>query len=562
MPKAFRLKHEEESMESPYITITPLGGVGEIGLNCQKWECENGVILLDCGLMFPDDNQLGVDAVIPSFDTLADEKERILGIMLTHGHEDHIGALPWFVQKFRGVKLFGSSFTLALVRKKLEERELLQNAELCPLAPYDLIFIGGLTFRAIPVCHSIPGGYAYGIETPVGSIVHTGDFKLDPTPVEGTCTFLRDLREFAGAAGVRLLMSDSTNIEIEGHSRSESDVRESLDEIFAAASGRIVIALFASHIHRISTVLELAAKYGRKVVISGRSLATNMDIASRMGILDMPDTVYADELPEDPGQNTVVLVTGTQGEALSALSRIAQGEHRSLALREGDIVIMSSRVIPGNARAVSRLIDKIYRSGAMVFHDAKKAVHATGHACRDELRGVIEAARPRVFIPVHGEYRHLVQHAALAEECGADRCIILEDGQPVTLTVDSVLIGERQPIDSVLVDGKGVGDVGRSVLRDRKILANEGIVIVSLLVDEVSGELVKTPDIVSRGFVFEKEYSHILDDAKCVTVDQFEKARPGEPEAKLKDSIRIALRRFFRDIMGRDPIIETIITFI
>lgn len=549
-------------MGAPYITITPLGGVGEIGLNCQKWECENGVILLDCGLMFPDDNQLGVDAVIPSFETLSDDKERILGMMLTHGHEDHIGALPWFVQKFRSVKLFGSPFTLGLVRKKLEERELMQNAELCPLAPYDLIFLGGLTFKAIPVCHSIPGGYAFGIETPVGTIVHTGDFKLDPSPVDGACNFLRDLRAFAGDSGVRLLMSDSTNIEIEGHSRSESDVRDSLDAIFAGASGRIVIALFASHIHRIRTVLSLAAKYRRKVVISGRSLATNMDIASRMGILEMPETVYADELPEDPGENTVVLVTGTQGEALSALSRIAQGEHRRLALHQGDIVIMSSRVIPGNARAVSRLFDKIYRSGAMVFHDSKKTVHATGHACRDELRGVIEAARPEIFIPVHGEYRHLVQHADLAGECGAGQCFILEDGQPVTLTADSVIIGERQPIDSVLVDGKGVGDVGRSVLRDRKILANEGIVIVSLLVDEVSGELLKTPDIISRGFVFEKEYSHILDDAKCVAVDQFENARPGDAASKLKDAIRMALRRFFRDIMGRDPIIETIITFI
>ena len=339
-------------MTEPYLRITPLGGLGEIGLNCQKWETEEGLILMDCGLMFPDDNHLGIDVVIPRFDSLVTEQDRILGIVLTHGHEDHIGALPWLLRTVRHLKVYGSAFTLALVEHKLTERGLIEKAELIVIEPYDTVTIGSLEMQAIPVCHSIPGGFSY--------------FKLDKDsdeyPVESSCALLANLRDFAREGDIRLLLSDSTNVESEGHSRSESEVKESLDALFAVTEGRIVIALFASHIQRINSVFELEKKYNKTVIVSGRSLSTNIHIAEKLGILSPSNVFYEmDNLPEIDRKDTVVLATGTQGEALSALTRIAHGEHRKLALNKGDTVIMSSRVIPGNARAVSRVINQMYR---------------------------------------------------------------------------------------------------------------------------------------------------------------------------------------------------------
>ena len=553
-------------MTEPYLRITPLGGLGEIGLNCQKWETEEGLILMDCGLMFPDDNHLGIDVVIPRFDSLVTEQDRILGIVLTHGHEDHIGALPWLLRTVRHLKVYGSAFTLALVEHKLTERGLIEKAELIVIEPYDTVTIGSLEMQAIPVCHSIPGGFSYFIESPIGKVVHTGDFKLDKDsdeyPVESSCALLANLRDFAREGDIRLLLSDSTNVESEGHSRSESEVKESLDALFAVTEGRIVIALFASHIQRINSVFELAKKYNKTVIVSGRSLSTNIHIAEKLGILSPSNVFYEmDNLPEIDRKDTVVLATGTQGEALSALTRIAHGEHRKLALNKGDTVIMSSRVIPGNARAVSRVINQMYRQGATVFHDKKYTTHATGHACHDELMQVLEIVKPKCFIPIHGEYRHMAQHADLARKCGVQQTQILDNGQPICVYKDRHELEDKVPVDCVLVDGKGVGDVGRFILKERRILSTEGIVIVSLILDSANGSILEGPHISSKGFVFTQQYNHFLQEAQCVILEQFDATSPDHWH-RLSDNIRFSLRKFFRNVIGRDPIIESIITII
>lgn len=557
-------------MSEPYLTITPLGGHGEIGMNCQKWQTDQGVVLVDCGLMFPDDALLGVDVVIPRLDSVFAEGEKVLGIVLTHGHEDHIGALPWLLLQYkslRGIRIYGSPFTLALVEHKLEEQALLDRVELVPMPAYGTVTLGSLTFHFLPVHHSIPQCYALAVETPVGKVLHTGDIKLDQAPLDNeACDPLSDFARFAEEGeqkGIRLLLADSTNVENPGRSLPERQVRDDLDAIFSEVKGRIIIALFSSHIRRIRTVLELAKKYHRSVLVSGRSLSTNIDKAVELGLLERPENVYneAAGFPElDPGQS-VVLATGTQGEPLSALARIARGEHRQLSLHEGDTIIMSSRVIPGNARAVSRVLNQIYRLGAEVYHNPERTVHATGHACRGELKDIIETTKPDYFIPVHGEYRHLALHARLAEECGVshDHIKIIEDGQPVTFTEDSIRMEEPVSVESVMVDGKGVGDVGRMVLKERRILGGEGLVAVVLVIAAETGEVLHGPEMISRGFVFEQQYSHLLEDAKCLVLDQLESTNPNDI-SRLSDKIRSSLRRFFRDVLGRDPIVVPIVS--
>ena len=556
-------------MESEDLTITPLGGLGEIGMNCQKWKTGKGVVLIDCGLMFPDDSLLGVDVVIPSLGSVFAEGETVLGIILTHGHEDHIGALPWLLVQYkslRGLHIYGSPFTLALVEHKLEEHGLLDRVVLVPIKAYGQVQLGDLAFTFIPVCHSIPQCYALCVDTPVGKIIHTGDFKLDPQPLDDeACNPLEDFMIFSELGekkGIRLLFSDSTNVESPGHSLPESKVRDDLDVIFSEVSGRILIALFSSHIRRIRTVLELADKYGRSVFVSGRSLATNIEKAVELGLLEQPSRLYSEAtgFPDITPQKTVVLATGTQGEALSALARIARGEHRHISLHAGDTVIMSSRVIPGNAKAVSHVLDQIYRLGAEVYSSKDRTVHATGHACHDELKDIIRVVQPKYFIPVHGEYRHLALHAKLAAECGVDQrnIKIIEDGQPVTLTESDLRLEEPVPAESVMVDGKGVGDVGRVVLKERRILGGEGMVAVVLVIAEETGEVLLGPEMISRGFVFEQQYSHLLEDSKCLVLDQLESMNPGN-RSQLSDNIRSALRHFFRDVLGRDPIVLPIV---
>jgi len=546
-----------------FVTITPLGGLGEIGLNCQLWESSKGVVMVDCGLMFPDDSHLGVDVVIPSLDAVLAVRERFLGVVLTHGHEDHIGALPWLVPHLKGVRIYGSAFTLALVEHKLKERGLLDHAELIPVTADTALTLGDLHFSFFPVCHSIPEGFALGVQSPVGAILHSGDFKLDPEPLFDSGTDMRLFKNFAGERGVRLLLSDSTNAEREGHTLSEREVRAELDKVFAAAPGRVVITLFSSHIHRIQQVFDLAKQYGRTVVISGKSLANNIERARELGLLHVPSTFFNAyvAVPALPDKELVLLVTGAQGEPLSALARMVQGEHRQLALKRGDTVVMSSRMIPGNARAITRLINDMYRLGAEVYHEKVRDIHASGHACREELRAMIEAVRPRLFVPIHGEYRHLIMHGRLAQECGVppECAIILENGEPLTLLPVGIRREDRVPVEYTLVDGKGVGDVGTLLLKERHILGGEGMVLVVLVRDMESGSVLHGPQMISKGFVFHQHFEHLLEDAKCLVLDQLEDNRNASP-AKLGEGIRVSLRRFFRRILDRDPVIVPIIT--
>ena len=549
-------------MTDTFLTITPLGGLGEIGMNCQMWNTPEGCVLVDCGIMFPDDQQLGVDVVIPPLEPILAQRGRLLGVVLTHGHEDHIGAVPWLVSFIKGLKVYGSPMTLALVEHKLRERGLLDRAELITVTPEHELALCGLRFQFIPVSHSIPQGYALAVDTPVGKVVHTGDFKIDEFPSDGVGTDLPALRSFAGADGVRLLLSDSTNAESEGHTQSEKVVRETFHEIFSEAKGRIVITLFSSHIERIQMVFDMAREFDRAVVVSGRSLVNNIERGRDLGFMRMPPELFTDQtIPDVSPERMVVIATGSQGEPLSALSRIASGEHRQLSIMEGDTVIMSSRVIPGNARAVNRLINQMYRMGADVCHDGTRPVHVSGHGRRDELRTMLDAVRPKFFVPIHGEYRHLIQHRDLARDWGIapERTFILDDGEPLTLLPDTIRLEEKIPADSILVDGKGVGDVGNLVLRERQLLGGDGVVVVVLVLDEETGEVIHGPDMISKGFVFEQQFSHLLEDAKCLVLDHLETSpRLGIP--RLGDRIRSSLRTFFRKVVGRDPVVVPVIT--
>lgn len=554
--------------QTPYdsdscLKITPLGGLGEIGLNCQIWEYENDAVMIDCGLMFPEDTHHGIDVLIPPSEAVRAASSKLKGIILTHAHEDHIGALPWIVPELKGITIYGSKFTLALASHKLEEHDLLRHVELHPVDKHSEIEIGALKFRFFPVCHSIPHGFGLGVVTPIGKIVHSGDFKIDPDPLDGEPTDLEGIREFAGTDGVRLLLSDSTNISREGRSIPEREVMESLDKVFQKARGRIVVTLFSSHIQRIQEVFDLARKYDKTVIVSGKSLANNIAIASELGDCRLPpkfhNAYYG--MPDVPDDKVVLIVTGAQGEPLSALSRMVFGGHRQLSISAGDSVIMSSRVIPGNARAISRMINEMCRLGARVYYESSNPVHASGHGYREELKEMLEAARPKLFIPIHGEYMHLALHARLAESISTppEHIVTIEDGQPIAIFKDRHELLPSIPVDYTTVDGKGVGDVGATVLRERQILGDEGIVVVSLTLDKITGERIQGPDIISKGFVYEQLFRHILEDAKCLVLDEIEEQTD---LVELRENIRSSLRRFFRRVMERDPIVLPIISAI
>ncbi len=540
------------------LTIHPLGGLGEIGLNCMAFKAQGSTVLVDCGLMFPEDYLFGVDVVIPRFEHILAKKDQLRAVVLTHGHEDHIGALPWLLPHV-DVPVYGSDFTLALVGAKLKERGI--EADLRPVKAGDRVEMGPFAFNFIPVCHSIIKGFALGIETPQGRMLHTGDFKIDRNPLDGHATDMDAIRRFA-EPGVKLLMSDSTNVERDGFALTEREIMASLREIFDRARGRIIVTLFSSHIQRLQEIFDLAAACGRKVAISGKSLARNIDLARELGYLRIPGgtLVEVDESSSLPDEQVVLVVTGSQGEPLAALSRMSLDEHRQMRIKKGDLVLLSSRFIPGNVLAITKVINRLYKLGAEVLYEKVQAIHASGHAHREELRIMLEAVRPKYFVPIHGEYRHLVKHTRLAVECGVapERAIVLEDGQPLTFLPLGIRLEEAVPAERILVDGKGVGDVGQSVLKERQLLAGEGMVVVLLVIDKDTGAIRLGPDIVSKGFVFEQQYAHLLEDAKCVVLEEVENAPRGNLK-KLKERVRMALRRFFRTVLDRDPVVVPLV---
>jgi len=550
-------------MGSTSLSLYPLGGLGEIGMNCMAYKTERSMALVDCGLMFPEDHHLGVDVVIPCFDYIVQNKSMLHGIVLTHGHEDHIGALPWLLQNV-DVPVYGSEFTLGLVENKLREHDLDRWADLRPVRPYDRVLVGDFKFNFFPVCHSIIEGFGLGIETPVGRIVHTGDFKIDRNPLGGHATDLAAFRKFS-EPGVELMLSDSTNVEREGFALTEREIKVSLREIFSTAKGRILVSLFSSHIQRMQEVFDLADAEGRKVAVSGRSLYRNIELARDQGHLKIPKGTFIDldRLYEYGDSELVLLVTGSQGEPLAALSRMSTGEHRQLEVKPGDLYLLSSRFIPGNVKAITKVINNIYRMGAEVLYERMHGIHASGHAHAGELTLMLQTVRPKHFIPVHGEYRHLVKHKRLAVDSGVEeeRAFVVENGQSIVLSDGTMEFGHTFSAEKILVDGKGVGDVGQSVLKERQLLSGEGMVIVLLVIDEATGEITVGPDVMSKGFVFEQQYRHLLDDAQCIVLDVYENIAPGETD-KLKERIRSALRRFFRKVLGRDPVVVPLVVSI
>jgi ribonuclease J len=543
----------------PAVRLIPLGGLGEIGLNMMLVESGDDIIAVDCGLLFPDDEMPGVDYVIPDWTYLREQRARFRAVVLTHGHEDHIGALAYLLREF-DVPVYGTPLTLAIARHRLTELGALARADLRPYRPGDEIRVGGLVVEPIRVTHSIADGIGLAIETPAGTVVHTGDFKLDESPVDAAQPDYARFRAL-GERGVLALCSDSTNVGRPGRTGSETEVGAALQSRFAEAPGRILVATFASHIHRIQQVLNLAAAGSRRVALLGRSMVANVAVASELGYLKVPDRllVTLEELGELPARRQVILSTGSQGETHSAVSLIAAGEHKDVSVGAGDLVIFSSRVIPGNERVIGRAINALLRRGAEVLWEDVAFVHVSGHASQEDLKHMIALTRPQYFMPVHGEYRHLLQHARLAESAGVprERVFLVEDGLGLELSKSGARVLAGYPTGRIFVDGKGIGDVGQVVLRDRQLLADAGMVVVALTIDKVSGSVVAGPEIASRGFVYMKESDELMEEVKRAVREAL--AAREEPEVIDRELIgaiaRSAVRRFISQRFDRKPVV-------
>lgn len=552
-----------DSTENLDLRIIPLGGLGEIGLNMTLYEHGGEIVVVDCGLMFPEPSMLGIDLVIPDISYLRENAAKVRGILLTHGHEDHIGALPFVLPEIP-VPIFGTALTLGFVREKLKEYGLENLVDLHVVNPRTTIDIGTFTVEFIRVAHSIVDGCALAIRSLEGTVIHTGDFKLDQTPVDGELTDLTTLSRY-GEEGVLALLSDSTNVEREGYTLSERFVGEAFDEIFPQCEGRIIVAAFSSNIHRVQQVVDAAERCGRKVLLNGRSMLANVQIARELGYLSIPDDLLMDlkDLPRLPKDQVCMVTTGSQGEPMSALRRIAMDDHKQIKLEQGDTVILSSRFIPGNEKTISDLINHLYRRGAEVFHEKVSEVHVSGHASQEELKLMINLVRPRFFIPIHGEYRHLVNHARLARKVGipAERCILAVNGDVITFSDGNGQISDSVESGRVFVDGKGIGDVGNIVLKDRKHLSEDGMVVVIIAINQGTGEIIYGPDIVSRGFVFEDESQEFLDETKKIVLDTLAgvnlEVLADLNEVKLE--VRRVLRRFFNKTIERRPVILPLI---
>ena len=546
----------------PVVRLIPLGGLGEIGLNMMLVESGDDLIAIDCGLMFPDDELPGIDHVIPDFTYALERRTGFRAVVLTHGHEDHIGALPYLLRELP-VPVYGTPLTLALVAERLREHGLLETADLRSIRPRDRIQAGVFGIEPIRVTHSIADGIGLAIDTPAGTIVHTGDFKLDPSPLDGEAP---DYRRFAelGERGVAVLCSDSTNVDRPGHTRSEVEVGQALGGRFDVATGRIIVATFASHIHRIQQVLTLAARTDRRVALLGMSMQRNVTIAADLGYLQVPPAIVVplEELASLPARQQVILSTGSQGEPHSALALMAAGEHKYVKVERGDLVIISARVIPGHERTIGRVVNALYRLGAEVLYEDNAFVHVSGHASQDDLKLMMSLTRPRYFVPVHGEYRHLLGHARLAESVGIapERVFLMEDGMGLELsTADARVVGGF-PAGRVLVDGKSVGDIGAVVLRDRQLLAEDGLIAVSVAFDK-SGVVAAGPEIASRGFVYVKENELLMEELKKAVLAALAERDPDAPFDRelVGATVRSAVRHFVNQRFRRKPVVLPIV---
>jgi ribonuclease J len=554
----------DNALHPDAVRILALGGLGEIGLNMLVLECRGRLLIVDCGLMFPEAYMLGIDLVLPDISVLDGRTDEICGLVLTHGHEDHIGALPFLLERLGNPPIYATGLTLGLLSNKLEEHELKSKAHLHQVKPRDQVVLGPFEVEFFRVTHSIVDGVGLAIRTPAGLIVHTGDFKIDQTPVDNQPTDLARLAA-CGDEGVLLLLSDSTNVERRGHTLSEREVGKRLAEIIPRCRGLVVVATFSSNIHRIQQVVNAAMACGRKVLVNGRSMEGNTAVACQLGYLHIPDEALIDlrEMRQLPRDQVVVVTTGSQGEPLSVLSRMAMDDYKPIPLEKGDSVILSSRSIPGNEKAISRLINLLYRRGAEVFYQETSEVHVSGHASEEELKLVLSLTRPRFFVPVHGEYRHLVRHARLAETMGVvpGRAVVLENGMPLVVSANGLRQEERVETGRVFVDGKGVGDVGDMQLRDRRHLANHGLVMVLLGIDQSSGAILYGPELFTRGFVPEEESGELLAMARrqvCDLLGEHSLEAVSDWE-EMQVEVRKILRRFFNRTIDRRPLILPVI---
>ncbi len=546
------------------LKIIPLGGLNEIGKNLTVFEFGNDIVVLDCGMAFPDDSMPGIDMVIPDISYLEKHRDKIRGIVLTHGHEDHIGGIPYFLKKIN-VPIYGTRLTLGLVECKLKEHHLLSKTKLVRVKSGDTVKLGAFRAEFIHTNHSIADAVAIALHTPVGVVLHSGDFKIDTTPIEGG---MLDVARFGelGKKGVLALLSDSTNVERPGYTMSESTVGSTFDALFREASDkRIIVATFASNIHRVQQIINAAYQHNRKVAVSGRSMENVVEVAMTLGYMSVPAGVMIsiDDINKYRPNQLCIITTGSQGEEMSALSRMAFSEHRKVEIVRGDMVIVSASPIPGNERAISSVINELFKKGAEVIYKSLENVHVSGHACQEELKLLISLVKPKFFIPVHGEYRHLMLHAALAERAGIPRKnIALSDiGQVIELGPHSIRQNNTVPSGVVLIDGLGVGDVGNIVLRDRKHLAQDGIIVVTVTIAKKTGEILSGPDVLSRGFVYVRESEDLMEEAKNAALLALEKCQKKKIKdwMGIKNSLKIAMSDFVYAKTKRKPMILPVI---
>ena len=548
----------KNNKKKPPLKVIPIGGLNEIGKNMTLLEYDDEIMIIDCGMSFPDDEMLGIDVVIPDFSYLIANRDKIKGLVLTHGHEDHIGAIPYLLKDLK-VPVYGTRLTIGLVRNKLEEHEII--GDLKTISAGESFMVGRyFEVEAIRTTHSIADSICMAIRTPQGVVFHSGDFKIDYTPVDGDPIDLGKLAEI-GDLGVKLMLCDSTNATRPGFTRSESVVGQTLENIFRTAKNRIIIATFSSNVHRVQKIIENAVLCGRKVAVSGRSMEKVVSLAIELGYLNIPDGVLVDlkKTKEIPDNELVIITTGSQGEPMSALSRIASGEHKGVKLKPGDMVILSSTPVPGNEKSVSNVVNKLFEAGADVIYSDIAEIHVSGHACQEELKLLHSLLKPEFFMPVHGEFRHLISHARLAEALGEpkDNIFILENGDVLNIDGEDAFV-EKSVVDAdaILVDGLGVGDVGNIVLRDRKHLSQSGLIIVVAAISS-EGYVVSGPDIVSRGFVYVKENEELIEYARQVALDALDKALDSgiRDWNTLKARVRDALSSYIYQVTMRSPII-------
>lgn len=549
--------------KSNKLKIIPLGGLEEIGKNLTVFEYKEDIIVLDCGVAFPDEDMLGIDLVIPDMSYLVKNKARIRGMVVTHGHEDHIGGIPYFLKEIN-VPIYGTPLTLGILSKKLKEHGLLRGAKLMDVQPGDTIKLGEFRIEFIRVNHSIADAVAIALHTPVGTVVHTGDFKIDSTPIDGDMIDLTRFGEL-GRKGVLALLADSTNVERGGFSMSERKVGHTFEELFRGCDKRIIVATFASNVHRVQQIINCAIDNGRKVAVSGRSMESVVSAAVELGYIKAPKGTLIDisDINRFPPEKLVIVTTGSQGEPMAALSRMAICDHKKVEITKGDLVIISASPIPGNEKLVAHVIDELFKRGADVIYKALADVHVSGHACREELKIMLSLVKPKFFIPVHGEYRHLVMHAELAQSMGMDEAdtFILKLGQVLELDRNKAKVTGTVPAGKVFVDGLGVGDVGNIVIRDRKHLSEDGLIVVVVCINSATKEIVSGPDVISRGFVYVREAEPLMENIKQMAKAAIEDchSKKNNDWAALKNSIKNKLSQYLYEETKRSPMILPVI---